>query len=87
MEYRTLKDINPGISVVVVKIVCSDKDIKRRIMDVGILPGVFIQVIKVAPFGDPIQISLLGFDLIIRKSDASKIIVKNIEENDYEYTK
>ena len=45
-------------------------------MDVGILPGTRMEVIKVAPFGDPIQVSLLEFDLIIRKSEAEKIVVK-----------
>ncbi len=80
MSYRSLKDISPGSVVVVVNIVDSDYDTKRRIMDVGVLPGVCIEVVKIAPFGDPIQISLLGFDLVIRKSDASKIIVKSLDE-------
>ena len=75
----TLKDTKPGDVVLVVDIIGNRYDeIKRRIMDVGILPGTRIEVVKVAPFGDPIQISLLEFDLVIRKSEAAKILVKYI---------
>ena len=73
----TLKNTKPGDIVVVLKVLGEKHDeIKRRIMDVGILPGTRMEVIKVAPFGDPIQVSLLEFDLIIRKSEAEKIVVK-----------
>jgi len=73
----TLKDVKPGVSVTVICVLGHrDDEIKRRIMDVGILPGARLEVIKIAPFGDPIQVSLLGFDLILRKSEASKIIVQ-----------
>lgn len=72
----TLKDTKPGDAVVVVKILGEKYDeIKRRIIEFGILPGTRMEVIKVAPFGDPIQVSLLGYDLIIRKSEAEKIVV------------
>lgn len=76
-SFITLKDTKPGDIVLVVDIIGNRYDeIKRRIMDVGILPGTRIEVVKVAPFGDPIQISLLEFDLVIRKSEAAKILVK-----------
>ncbi|MBR0183686.1 MAG: ferrous iron transport protein A [Clostridia bacterium] len=72
----TLKDTKPGDAVVVVKILGEKYDeIKRRIIEFGILPGTRMEVIKVAPFGDPIQVSLLEYDLIIRKSEAEKIVV------------
>lgn len=72
----TLKDTKPGDIVIVKEILGQRHDqIKRRIMDVGILPGTRMEVIKVAPFGDPIQVSLLDFDLVIRKSEAEKIVV------------
>ena len=78
-NFMTLKDAKPGDVVLVVDIIGNRYDeIKRRIMDVGILPGTRIEVVKVAPFGDPIQISLLEFDLVIRKSEAAKILVKYI---------
>ena len=73
----TLRDAVPGDVVTVLYIEGDRKDeIKRRIMDVGILPGTRMEIVKVAPFGDPIQVSLLEFDLIIRKSEAKKILVK-----------
>lgn len=73
----TLRDAVPGDVVTVLDIEGDRKDeIKRRIMDVGILPGTRMEIVKVAPFGDPIQVSLLEFDLIIRKSEAKKILVK-----------
>ncbi len=72
----TLKDTKPGDAVVVIKILGEKYDeIKRRIIEFGILPGTRMEVIKVAPFGDPIQVSLLEYDLIIRKSEAEKIVV------------
>ncbi len=72
----TLKDAKPGDAVVVIKILGEKYDeIKRRIIEFGILPGTRMEVIKVAPFGDPIQVSLLEYDLIIRKSEAEKIVV------------
>ena len=73
----TLKDTKPGDVVIVLKILGQRHDeVKRRIMDVGILPGTRMEVIKVAPLGDPIQVSLLEFDLIIRRSEAEKILVE-----------
>lgn len=73
----TLKNTKPGDVVVVSEILGEKHDeIKRRIMDVGILPGTRMEVIKVAPLGDPIQVSLLEYDLIIRKSEAEKIVVE-----------
>ena len=76
----TLKDTKPGDIVIVSEILGERYDeIKRRIMDVGILPGTRMEVIKIAPFGDPIQVSLLEFDLIIRKSEAEKIIVNYVK--------
>ena len=72
----TLKDTKPGDAVVVIKILGEKYDeIKRRMIEFGILPGTRMEVIKVAPFGDPIQVSLLEYDLIIRKSEAEKIVV------------
>lgn len=79
MPYKTLDEIRPGAFVTVINI-ADDGNIKRRIMDIGILPGVCIEVVKLAPLGDPIQISLLGFDMVMRRSDASKIIVKSVDE-------
>lgn len=50
--------------------------IKRRIMDMGIVPGSTISVVRIAPFGDPIEYSIKGYRLSLRKSEAKDIIVE-----------
>lgn len=71
---RTLEEVKCGQSATVVKIE-SVGAIKRRIMDMGILKGVSVYVRKVAPLGDPIEITVRGYELSIRKEDAKNIIV------------
>ncbi len=71
---RTLKDVPCGETVTVVKL-DGDGTIKRRIMDMGITKGTAVLVRKVAPFGDPIEVSVRGYELSIRKSEAEKILV------------
>lgn len=72
---KTLKDIKVGESTIVLKI-NGQGAIKRRIMDMGITKGVKIHVCKVAPFGDPVEITVRGYQLSIRKDDASIIEVE-----------
>ncbi|MDD3305704.1 MAG: FeoA domain-containing protein [Acetobacterium sp.] len=71
---KTLKSVNCGESTTVVKL-HGQGPIKRRIMDMGITKGVHIFVRKVAPLGDPIEITVLGYELSIRKLDAELIEV------------
>lgn len=52
--------------------------LRRRIIDMGITPGAEIMMKKVAPFGDPMQINVRGYELSIRKSDAQQILVETI---------
>jgi ferrous iron transport protein A len=73
----TLNDIKTGSSAVVTKI-GSLGPLKRRLVDMGITPGVRIFVKKVAPLGDPIEIKLRGYELSIRRSEAKNIFVKKI---------
>ncbi len=54
--------------------------IRRRIIDMGLIPGTKIKVVGTAPLGDPIDIIARGYNLTIRKSEASKIIVKVLDE-------
>lgn len=56
--------------------------LRRRLMDMGITKGVILEVKKVAPLGDPIEISLRGYSLSIRKSDAEEIIVEAVIDNE-----
>lgn len=72
---KTLKQVNIGESAKVVKL-HGEGAIKRRIMDMGITKGVDIHVRKVAPLGDPIEITVRGYELSIRKEDAEKIEVE-----------
>ncbi|WP_346930665.1 ferrous iron transport protein A [Clostridium sp.] len=71
----TLKDVKPGQTVTVVKI-HGEGAVKRRIMDMGVTKGSSIHLRKVAPLGDPIEITIRGYELSIRKSDAEKILVE-----------
>ena len=70
----TLRDVRIGDTVTVTKINGSGP-IKRRIMDMGITKGIGIYVRKVAPLGDPVEITVRGYELSLRKEDAEKIDV------------
>ncbi|MBR2590040.1 MAG: ferrous iron transport protein A [Clostridia bacterium] len=71
----TLKEVKIGESCTV-KRIHGEGALKRRIMDMGITKGVEIYVRKVAPLGDPVEITLRGYELSIRKEDAALIEVE-----------
>ena len=71
----TLKDVKVGSTVRVVKL-NGEGPVKRRIMDMGITKGVEVYVRKVAPLGDPVEVSVRGYELSLRKSDADLIEVR-----------
>ncbi|MBQ8490501.1 FeoA family protein [Pseudobutyrivibrio sp.] len=72
---RTLKDVNVGETVTVAKL-DGEGAVKRRIMDMGITKGVEIYVRKIAPLGDPVEITVRGYELSVRKADAEMIQIK-----------
>ena len=72
---KTLKDISVGNSAKVVRL-HGEGAIRRRIMDMGITKGVEIYVRKVAPFGDPMEINVRGYELSLRKCDAENIEIE-----------
>ncbi len=72
---NTLKDVRIGGRAKVVKL-HGEGPLKRRIMDMGITRGVEVYVRKVAPFGDPIEINVRGYELSIRRADAEMIEVE-----------
>ena len=72
---KTLKDVNIGATAKVVKL-HGEGAIKRRIMDMGITKGVVIRVKRVAPLGDPIELTVRGYELSLRKEDAKMIEVE-----------
>ena len=69
---KTLKETSVGETVKVVKLNGSGP-IKRRIMDMGITKGVDVFVRKVAPLGDPVEVTVRGYELSLRKADAEMI--------------
>lgn len=72
---RTLKDCKVGETVTVVKLNGAGA-IKRRIMDMGITKKVSVYVRKVAPLGDPVEVTVRGYELSLRKEDAQSIEVE-----------
>jgi ferrous iron transport protein A len=71
----TLGDVRPGDTVLVKK-VGGGGPVMRRIMDMGITKGCTITVRKVAPLGDPIEVTVRGYELSLRKADATNVTVE-----------
>ncbi|WP_028234679.1 FeoA family protein [Pseudobutyrivibrio sp. MD2005] len=72
---KTLREVNIGETVKVTKI-GGEGAVKRRIMDMGITKGVELYVRKIAPLGDPVEITVRGYELSVRKADAEMIEVE-----------
>lgn len=71
----SLNDLKPGQTGVIVALL-GQGAIKRRLVDMGLTPGVRVFVRKVAPLGDPIEINLRGYELSLRRDDAKKILLE-----------
>ncbi len=71
----TLKEVGIGKTAKVVKLT-GEGPVRRRIMDMGITKGVDVFVRKVAPLGDPVEVTVRGYELSLRKADAEMIIVE-----------
>ena len=69
IDMKTLKDVSIGQTVKVKKLT-GEGPVKRRIMDMGITKGVEIYVRKVAPLGDPVEVTVRGYELSLRKAEA-----------------
>ena len=74
-ERKTLEDVAPGERGVILKAGNERGAVKRRLVDMGLTPGTEITVRKVAPFGDPIEVNLRGYELSLRKQDAHQILM------------
>ena len=72
---KTLRDIPVGGDAVVVRL-AGQGPLKRRIMDMGITKGASVHVSKVAPLGDPIEVTVRGYELSLRKDEAENVIVE-----------
>ena len=75
MKDNTINDLSVGESALILKIDC-DGAMKRRLIDMGITPGVKVKLHKIAPLGDPLELKLRGYMLSIRRSEAKNIFVK-----------
>lgn len=71
---QTLNEIQIGSEVVVSKIM-GDGALRRRLMDMGITKGATLKLLKTAPLGDPLEITVRGYSLTLRKEDAKNITV------------
>lgn len=72
---KTLKDVKVGESVTITKVE-GKGPLKRRLMDMGLTKGTELYVRKVAPFGDPIELTLRGYELTLRREESSCIVVE-----------
>ena len=72
---KTLKEAKIGETVTVVKLT-GEGPVKRRIMDMGLTKGTLVHVRKSAPLGDPIELTVRGYELSIRKAEAENVIVE-----------
>ena len=72
---RTLQDLRPGESGMILSVGNQSGAVKRRLVDMGLTPGTEVKVTKIAPLGDPLEVSLRGYELSLRKDDAAQIQV------------
>ena len=70
---KTLDEVLPGERGIILQVGSERGAVKRRLVDMGLTPGTEIMVRKVAPFGDPIEVNLRGYELSLRKEDAAYI--------------
>jgi ferrous iron transport protein A len=73
----TLATATVGTQAKVKKII-GESDITRRLMEMGVVPGVSVRVVKTAPFGCPLEIRVRGYNLAIRRSEAESIEIQNL---------
>ncbi len=74
-QTRTLNDLQPGQSGIILSVGNQSGAVKRRLVDMGLTPGTQVKVTKVAPLGDPLEVSLRGYELSVRRADALEIAV------------
>jgi ferrous iron transport protein A len=77
----TLADLAKGESRTVVS-VRGDAAITRRLMEMGVIPGVAVRMVKSAPFGDPIEIKVRGYSLALRRSEAESVALEKVATNE-----
>ena len=78
---KTLDKLKIGKKAIISSVNSMDKALRSRILDMGLTPGADVEMIKTAPMGDPLEIRVRGYELTIRKADASNIEIKNLSES------
>lgn len=76
----TLDKLGIGKDAVIESIECENKALRSHILDMGLTPGVEVTLVKAAPMGDPLEIRVRGYELTLRKADASRIKVFDIHD-------
>ena len=79
---KTVNDLLPGERGFIQEITAPES-IRQRIMDLGIIEGVMIEMIRSAPLGDPVQIKVLDTLLALRRSEASMLVIERVGETDH----
>ena len=75
MSVKTLNQLKPGERATIVK-VGGEGPVRRRILDMGVVSGADIEVVRVAPLGDPVEFRVKGYNLSLRKSEAQNVQVE-----------
>lgn len=75
MSIKTLNQLEPGERATIVK-VGGEGPVRRRILDMGVVSGADIEVVRVAPLGDPVEFRIKGYNLSLRKSEAQNVQVE-----------
>ena len=81
-NHKTLEEVQPGERGTILRVGNERGPVKRRLVDMGLTPGTQVMVRKVAPFGDPVELNLRGYELSLRKSDAAQILIATGEEGE-----
>lgn len=78
MVESTLSNLQPGKKARILKVLAKGT-VRRKLMDMGMVPGSEIEVVRTAPLGDPIEFRIKGYSLSMRKQEAVNIVVETIE--------
>ncbi|MDD4330899.1 MAG: FeoA family protein [Methanosarcinaceae archaeon] len=79
MEEKKLDSLEPGSKVQVIEIL-GKGPVRRRLLDMGLVPGTDVEVVRKAPFGDPIEYRVRGYGLSLRKAEAALVCVRTLED-------
>ena len=76
----TLDELKPGQDAYIESVGASDISLKKHILDMGLTPGTEVTLVKTAPMGDPLQLTVRGYELTLRKADAAQIIIHQVHD-------